>query len=382
MNIHEYQAKDLFERYGIPAVKGRVIETPEQAFSLAREIAAPIILKAQVHAGGRGKAGGVKMAKTPEDAKEKASQILGMTIKGLKVSKVLAYKAEDIRREAYLGITIDRSAKRPVLIGTSEGGIEIEQLAKDKPEVIYKIPVDVSREEPKDIFENMASNIYAEPELASQAADIIARLYKIFIEMDCTLIEINPLVLNDQNKLIAIDAKINLDDNAAFRHPDWEQLRDPSQEDSREREAKNSGLSFVALDGDIGCIVNGAGLAMATMDMIKTSGGEPANFLDVGGSSNPDKVLNALKIILSNTRVKAIVINIFGGITRCDDIANGIIKATQSMKIPVPICVRLTGTNEEKASEILKGTDLISAKTMPDVIRKAVELARKTGVKK
>ncbi|MBN1902408.1 ADP-forming succinate--CoA ligase subunit beta [Candidatus Sumerlaeota bacterium] len=382
MNIHEYQAKQLFERYGIPAVKGEVLETPDQAFSLAKEIAAPIILKAQVHAGGRGKAGGVKMAKTADEAREKASLILGMSIKGLKVSKVLAYKAEEIRREAYLGITIDRSAKRPVLIGTSEGGIEIEQLAKEKPEVIYKIPIDVSNGQLGDIFESMASNIYPEPELAAQASDIIARLYKIFVEMDCALIEINPLVLNDQNNLIAIDAKINFDDNAAFRHPEWEQMRDPSQEDSREREAKNCGLSFVALDGDIGCIVNGAGLAMATMDMIKTAGGEPANFLDVGGSSNPDKVLNALKIILSNSRVKAIVINIFGGITRCDDIASGIIKATQSMKIPVPVCVRLTGTNEDKASEILKGTDLVTEKTMPDVIRKAVELAKKEAVKK
>lgn len=379
MNIHEYQAKELFERYGIPAVKGRIIETPDEAFSIAKEIAAPVILKAQVHAGGRGKAGGVKIAQTPEEARAKASQILGMTIKGLKVSRVLVYKAEDIRREAYLGITIDRSANMPVLIGTSEGGIEIEQLAKEKPEVIYKIHIDLSQDEPKDIFENMASNIYPEPELAVQAADIIARLYKIFIEMDCTLIEINPLVLTDQNCLIAIDAKINFDDNATFRHPEWEQLRDPTQEDSREREAKQYGLSFVALDGDIGCVVNGAGLAMATMDMIKSAGGEPANFLDVGGSSNPDKVLNALKIILSNPRIKAIVINIFGGITRCDDIAQGIVKATQSMNIPVPICVRLTGTNEEKASEILKGTDLITEKTMPDVIRKAVELARKQG---
>jgi succinyl-CoA synthetase beta subunit len=379
MNIHEYQAKELFERYGIPAVKGRVIETPEQAFLIAKETAAPVILKAQVHAGGRGKAGGVKMAKTPEEAKEKAFQILGMSIKGLTVSKVLVYKAEDIRREAYLGITIDRSAKMPVLIGTSEGGIEIEQLAKEKPEVIYKIHIDPSQDDPGDIFENMASNIYPEPELAVQAAVIIARLYKIFIEMDCTLIEINPLILTDRNNLIAIDAKINFDDNAAFRHPEWEQLRDPTQEDAREREAKNFGLSFVALDGDIGCIVNGAGLAMATMDMIKSAGGEPANFLDVGGSSNPDKVLNALKIILTNPRIKAIVINIFGGITRCDDIANGIIKATQSMHIPVPICVRLTGTNEDKASEILKGTDLITEKTMPDVIRKAVKLAKKKG---
>jgi succinyl-CoA synthetase beta subunit len=379
MNIHEYQAKELFERYGIPAVKGRVIETPEQAFLIAKETAAPVILKAQVHAGGRGKAGGVKMAKTPEEAKEKAFQILGMSIKGLTVSKVLVYKAEDIRREAYLGITIDRSAKMPVLIGTSEGGIEIEQLAKEKPEVIYKIHIDPSQDDPGDIFENMASNIYPEPELAVQAAVIIARLYKIFIEMDCTLIEINPLILTDRNNLIAIDAKINFDDNAAFRHPEWEQLRDPTQEDAREREAKNFGLSFVALDGDIGCIVNGAGLAMATMDMIKSAGGEPATFLDVGGSSNPDKVLNALKIILTNPRIKAIVINIFGGITRCDDIANGIIKATQSMHIPVPICVRLTGTNEDKASEILKGTDLITEKTMPDVIRKAVKLAKKKG---
>ncbi len=376
MKIHEYQAKQIYDEYGIGTVEGYVAKTPDEVFKVAEKMASPVVIKAQVHVGGRGKAGGVKLAKTPDEAREVASKILGMKIKGLTVTTVLVAQAIDIKRETYVGVTIDRAAKKVVLIGTSEGGIEIEELAREKPSAIHKLHVDPSVPIPDETFKKMGNQIFpSEPALASESAEILSKLYKVFIEKDCSLAEINPLVLDGSGHLIAADAKMNFDDNALFRHPELASLQDLEQENSDEIKAKKHGLSFVALDGNIGCIVNGAGLAMATMDMIKATGGEPANFLDVGGSSNPAKVLNALKIILSNSKVKAIVINIFGGITRCDDIAAGIIQATKQMKIPVPISIRLTGTNQRKAAEMLKGTDLITAPTMADAIKKAVELA-------
>jgi len=379
MKIHEYQAKDIFDKYGIPTVKGRVVTSADQAFSLCEEIGAPMILKAQVHRGGRGKAGGVKIAQNPSDARDKAAIILGMNIKECPVNKLLCYNVVDIKSEAYLGVTIDRGAKKIVLLGTCEGGVDIEELAKTNPEAIFKYHVDPGSDVPLSLFKKMGNSIFSNPLLAEKTADILSLLYKIFIDYDCSLIEINPLVLTEQDQLTAIDAKINFDDNALFRHPGLKELQDPEQEDPNEIEARKRGLSFVALQGNIGCIVNGAGLAMATMDLIKAAGGEPANFLDVGGSSNPDKVLYALKIILSNQNVKAIVVNIFGGITRCDDIAKGIISATQSMSIPVPVFVRLTGTNEQQASKILQGTSLITANTLDEVIAKAVERVGSLG---
>jgi len=372
MKIHEYQAKEIFAKYGIPVVEGKALISADQVYDYAVNAGAPIIVKAQVHVGGRGKAGGVKMARAPQEARDKASKILGMDIKGFPVKKVLVYRAREIKREAYIGITIDRSAKKIVLICSAEGGVDIEDLAREKPEAILKVHVDPSSKAPETIFDDLARKIYPEEFLAKEASAIFSRLYKLFIEKDCSLAEINPLILDETGHLIAIDAKIVFDDNALFRHPELAELQDPDQENPKEIEAKKNGLSFVELDGNIGCIVNGAGLAMATMDMIKAAGGQPANFLDVGGSSNPDKVLNALKIILSNPKIKAIVINIFGGITRCDDIASGIIKATGSISIPVPIFVRLTGTNQDKAREMLHGTTLIAADTMQDVIEKAV----------
>ena len=372
MKIHEYQAKEIFAQYGIPTVLGEAARTVDEVYDYAVKAAAPIMVKAQVHVGGRGKAGGVKFCPDPEKAREAAEKILGMDIKGCKVSKVLIYPAIDIKREAYLGITIDRAAKKIVFIGTSQGGVEIEELARAKPDAIKKILLDPTLPPDLSLFQEMGAALYPEPLLAAEAADILALLYVIFLEKDCTLVEINPLVVNGEGRLIAADAKIVFDDNALWRHPGLSLLQDFEQENPKEIEAKKYGLTFVDLDGNIGCIVSGAGLAMATMDMIKAAGGQPANFLDVGGSSNPDKVLNAIRIILRNPKVKVIVINIFGGITRCDDIAAGIIKATDSMEIPVPICVRLTGTNEDKAREMLKGTNLISADTMKNVIQKAV----------
>ena len=376
MKIHEYQAKEIFAEYGIPTVQGVALSAVEDVYDYAVNAGAPIIVKAQVHVGGRGKAGGVKMARTPQEARDKASKIFGMNIKGFPVKKVLVYPALEIKREAYIGITIDRTAKKIVLICSAEGGVDIEDLAREKPEAILKLHVDPSSKAPEKIFDDLAGKIYPEDFLAREAAAIFPRLFKLFIEKDCSLAEINPLVLDETGHLTAIDAKIVFDDNALFRHPELAELQDPDQENPKEIEAKKSGLSFVELDGNIGCIVNGAGLAMATMDMIKAAGGQPANFLDVGGSSNPDKVLNALKIILSNPKIKAIVINIFGGITRCDDIASGIIKATGSIPIPVPIFVRLTGTNQDKAREMLRGTNLVSADTMQDVIEKAVSFVK------
>jgi succinyl-CoA synthetase beta subunit len=377
MKIHEYQAREIFNHYGIPTNEWIVTESPDEVAQFAAKISAVVVVKAQVQVGGRGKAGGVKLAKTLEEAYTVASRIIGMDIKGLKVRKVIAARSIDIKRETYLGITIDRSVKKIVLIGTAHGGVEIEELAQGNPEEIHKIYINPILPVQDDIFNEMGNVLFPEPHLTRQAADILSSLYKIFLEKDCSLAEINPLVLDGEGRILAADAKINFDDNALWRHPELVALQDIAQENPKEIEAKKYGLSFVDLDGNIGCIVNGAGLAMATMDMIKAAGGQPANFLDVGGSSNPEKVLNAIRIVLMNPNVKVIVINIFGGITRCDDIAAGLIKATGSMEIPVPICVRLTGTNQEKAHEMLRGTKLISAETMGDVIRKAVSFVAK-----
>ena len=377
MKIHEYQAREIFNHFGIPTNEWIVAESPDEVAQFAAMISAEVVVKAQVHVGGRGKAGGVKLAKTPEEAYTVASCIIGKDIKGLKVRKVIAARSIDIKRETYLGITIDRSVKKIVLIGTAHGGVEIEELARENPEAIHKIYVNPILPVQDDIFNEMGNVLFPEPHLTRKAADILSRLYNIFLEKDCSLAEINPLVLDGEGRILAADAKINFDDNALWRHPELVVLQDIAQENPKEIEAKKYGLSFVDLDGNIGCIVNGAGLAMATMDMIKAAGGQPANFLDVGGSSNPEKVLNAIRIVLMNPNVKVIVINIFGGITRCDDIAAGLIKATGSMEIPVPICVRLTGTNQEKAQEMLRGTKLISAETMGDVIRKAVSFVAK-----
>jgi succinyl-CoA synthetase beta subunit len=376
MKIHEYQAIEIYKMYGIPTVEGCVAFTPDEVREKAEAFGAPVVVKAQVHVGGRGKAGGVKLAQNPSEAEKVASEILGMDIKGLKVSKVLVSRAIQIQKEAYIGVTIDRASKKIVLIGTSEGGVEIEELARVRPDAIQKILVDPSKEVDEKIFSDMAEKIFSEEKLVNVAADILSKLYRVFIGEDCSLAEINPLVLDGSGNLRAADAKINFDDNALYKHPAHAELQDIDQENAKEIEAKKYGLSFVDLDGDIGCIVNGAGLAMATMDMIKTVGGQPANFLDVGGSSNPSKVLNAIRIILSNPRIKSIVINIFGGITRCDDIAKGLLEAINSLEIPVPIYVRLTGTNQEEAAEILKNTDLITASAMQDVIQKAVNLAK------
>lgn len=375
MNIHEYQAKEILRSCGIPVPPGEVATTPEEARTIAAGYGGAVVVKAQVHAGGRGKAGGVKLADDAADAASKASAILGMEIKGLTVEQVLVTPAEEIESEAYVGIVMDRGSQSSVIMVSAEGGIDIEQVAATNPEAIHKLSVDPRY----GLFPHQAAGLayalYDDPKLARQAAKIISQLYRAYIESGCTLAEINPLITTPAGEVKAIDAKMNIDDNALFRLPAVEAMRDASAENPAERKAREAGLSYIKLDGSVGCCVNGAGLAMATMDLVKYYGGEPANFLDIGGSSNPDKVVAALEIITSDPNVKSILFNIFGGITRCDDVANGIVEATRRIDIDLPIAIRLTGTNEELAVEILKQHGFEAMTDMDGVVQRAVELA-------
>ena len=377
MKIHEYQAREIFKRYGIPVSNGDVAETPEQAYDIAKKIGKKVVVKAQVLVGGRGKAGGVKLAHNPEDAKEKASEILGMEIKGLKVERVFVAEAVNIAHEAYLGVVIDRRTKRPVVMVSPAGGVEIEEVAKETPEKIFKKVVDPAYGLLPHQARELTFNLYDDKKKVFKAADILMRLYTLFMETDASLAEINPFVVTDAGELIALDSKINFDDNAIFRHPEYEGMKDLTPDEKVEEDAKKKGLSFIKLEGNIGCVVNGAGLAMATMDVIKHFGGEPANFLDVGGSSNPEKVKAAMDIILRDKNVKSIWFNIFGGITRCDDIATGLVEALKGSDIDIPIVVRLTGTNEEKGREILRdsGIKLHLVETMSEGAKMAIQLA-------
>jgi succinyl-CoA synthetase beta subunit len=385
MKIHEYQAKEIFAAFGIPVPRERVASTPFEAAELARELGTPVVIKAQVLVGGRGKAGGVKKVDDAAKVEEVAASIIGMDIKGLKVNKVLVSECVDIRGEAYVGIIVDRATRAPVLMGSSAGGVEIEEVARATPEKILKVPIDPAAGLLSFQARNAGMALYGDAKLARAFAGIAQKLYRIFVEQDCSLIEINPLVKLGDGSLLALDAKINFDDNADFRHKEWEEMRDLSAEEPTEVEAKAAGLTYIKLSGNVGCVVNGAGLAMATMDLIKRYGGEPANFLDVGGSSSPEKMVTAMRIILSDPNVKAILINIFGGITRCDDIATGLLQAVgtrselsdnsvMSLR-KVPLVARLTGTNADKAKEILKGSVVTPADTMADAVKKAVALA-------
>ena len=362
---------------------------------LARELGMPVVIKAQVLVGGRGKAGGVKKVEKAEQVEAVAKSIIGMDIKGLRVNKVLVSECVDIKGEAYVGIIIDRATRAPVLMASAAGGVEIEEVAKATPEKILKVGIDPAAGLLNFQARNVGMALYGDAKLAREFAGIAQKLYRIFVQKDCSLIEINPLVQktgsvpsrpgDSPGFLLALDAKINLDDNADFRHKEWEEMRDLSAEEPTEVEAKAAGLTYIKLSGNVGCVVNGAGLAMATMDLIKRYGGEPANFLDVGGSSSPEKMVTAMRIILSDPNVKAILINIFGGITRCDDIANGLLAAVGTrpessddsvMSLRrVPLVARLTGTNAEKAREILAGSAVTPASTMGEAVKKAVALA-------
>jgi succinyl-CoA synthetase beta subunit len=375
VNIHEYQAKEIFRKYGIPIPPGEVATTPEEAERLARKFGTTVVIKAQVHAGGRGKAGGVKLAKTPDEAKTIAAEILKLTIKGLPVEKVLVTPAADIASEAYVGIIVDRASKRAVFMASPAGGIDIEEVAAKTPEKILRHPID-----PRyglQMFEAMqlAFFLYSDMKQVRAAAKILQQLWKAFSENGGSLAEINPLVTTPTGEVVALDAKMVIDDNELDRRTDIAALRDESAEAPSEVEARKASLTFIKLDGNVGCVVNGAGLAMATMDLVKYYGGDPANFLDIGGSSNPEKVVAALRIITSDPSVKTILFNIFGGITRTDDVANGIVTAIKQNPLKVPLVIRLTGTNEEIAVKILKENGMSAMTDMDEAVKKAVALA-------
>ncbi|MEN9979039.1 MAG: ADP-forming succinate--CoA ligase subunit beta [candidate division WOR-3 bacterium] len=376
MKIHEYQAKEIFAAYTIPVPREKTAATPAEARTIAEELGLPVVLKAQVLVGGRGKAGGVKKAATPEEVETVAAGILNMSIRGLKVRRVLVSEAVAIQSEYYLGITIDRSVRAPVLLASAAGGVEIEEVAKTNPEKIIKTPIDPLLGLLPFQARNAGMMMLKDTKLAQQFTAIAQKLFRLFIDRDCSLVEINPLVLAGNGNLLALDAKINFDDNALFRHPENEALRDLSSEEPAEVEAKKAGLSYIKLSGNVGCVVNGAGLAMATMDLIKRYGGEPANFLDVGGSSSPDKMALAMRIILSDPNVKAILVNIFGGITRCDDIAQGLLLARQQADIRVPVIARLVGTNADRACSLLENSPILFATTMAEAVRLAVTKAK------
>ena len=375
MNIHEYQAKEILRRVGVPIPPGDVATTPDEAEALARKYGKPVVVKAQVHAGGRGKAGGVKLAKTPAEAREKAQAILGMQIKGLTVEKVLVTEAADIASEAYVGIIVDRASKKAVFMVSPAGGIDIEEVAAETPEKIMRLPVDPRYGLRAYEAMQMGFFLYDDVKKARAAAKIMQQLYEGFAQSGASLAEINPLVVTPAGEVVALDAKMVVDDNELERRADLEALRDETAEEPAEVDARKANLTFIKLDGNVGCVVNGAGLAMATMDLVKFYGGEPANFLDIGGSSSPEKVVNALRIITGDENVKAILFNIFGGITRTDDVANGIVTATKQNPLKVPIVIRLTGTNDEIAVKILKENGFEAMTDMDEAVQKAVSLA-------
>lgn len=377
MKLHEYQARDLLASHGIPVTRGGVAVTPGEARAVAESIGGPVVIKAQVLVGGRGKAGGVKLAETPEQAEEVASQILGMTIKGLTVEKVLVAEAITYTREIYLSAILDRAAKRITMIASAEGGVEIEEVARTNPDAIVKIAAHPHLGLLDYQARELAFGIgLTDAKQARQFAQIASALYRVFVANDASLAEINPLVIRTDGALQALDSKVLLDDSALFRHPDLAALRDSSDEPEAERRAREAGITFIKLDGNIGCMVNGAGLAMATMDVIKLFGGEPANFLDIGGGANKDKVKTALQIILADPNVKAVMFNIFGGITRVDEVARGIVAALEEVPTNVPMIARLTGTNEEEGRRILAASRLIPAATLAEAAEKAVAAAR------
>jgi len=375
MNIHEFQAKEIFRKAGIPVPPGEVATTPDEAQQIAQKLGGGVVVKAQVHSGGRGKAGGVKLAADAQEARAHAEAILGMDIKGLTVEQVLVTPAEDIDTEAYVGCLVDRAAQSVTFMVSPEGGVDIEEVAASQPEAIKKLTIDPRY----GLFPHeaywLASFLYDDPSLVKQASKIVSQLYEAFKMAGASMTEINPLITTPDGQVKAIDAKMSVDDNELFRKPDVAAFRDLSAEPESETKAREADLSYVKLDGNVGCCVNGAGLAMATMDLVKYYGGEPANFLDIGGSSNPDKVVSALEIITSDPNVKVILFNIFGGITRCDDVANGIVEATRRIDINVPLVIRLTGTNEKEGVAILEGAGMSAATSMDEVVEKAVALA-------
>jgi succinyl-CoA synthetase beta subunit len=388
MNIHEYQAKEILKRYGVPVPVGRVASTLEEVKAAAAELGGRCVVKAQIHAGGRGKAGGVKLAKSPEDAVEKASEILGKNLvthqtgpEGRQVRRVLVEQGVNIERELYLGMVLDRTQSRVTTICSSEGGVEIEEVAAKHPEKILKEAIDPAVGLQPFQCRRLAFALGVPQEFVGKMVAMIQALYRAFDDCDCSIAEINPLILTKEGQVMALDAKMNFDSNALFRHKDILALRDLNEEDPREIEASKYELSYISLDGNIGCMVNGAGLAMATMDIIKLCGGEPANFLDVGGGATKERVAQAFRIILSDVRVRGVLINIFGGIMRCDVLAQGVVDAARELSIKVPLVVRMQGTNVESGRKILSdsGLPIISAETMAEAAEKIVQAVKGKG---
>ncbi len=385
MKIHEFQAKNILNKYGVQIPQGNVVDTPSKARGIAEKIGSKVVLKAQVHAGGRGKGGGIKLAGSPEEAEKIAKEMIGMKLvtpqtgpEGKLVSRILVEEALDIAKELYIGIVIDRAKEAPVVMASSEGGVEIEKVAAETPELIFKEYINPATGFLPFQARNLAFKLGLEGETFKQAVKFIASLYKAFEATDASLAEINPLLVTKQGNVLALDAKMNFDDNALTRHPDIKEMRDLSEEEPLEVEASKYDLNYIKLDGNVGCMVNGAGLAMATMDIIMHSGGMPANFLDVGGGVSEEAVKNAFKILVSDKDVKAALINIFGGIVRCDLVAGGIVKAAKELKLKVPMVVRLEGTNVEEGKKILKesGLSFYPAESMKEAAEKVVPLAK------
>lgn len=375
MKLHEYQSKKFFSNFGIPIPRGRIAATANEAKQIAQELGGRVVVKAQVLVGGRGKAGGIRLAKTPQEAEDKAAQILAMELKGLPVRKVLVDEAADIETEIYLGITNDRAARKPVMMASAAGGVDIEEVARETPENIVRVHVDMLLGLRDYQARDLAAGIDLPRDTWRDFARIAHGLWDAYVASDATLAEINPLVVTS-GRLLAVDGKMVIDDNALFRHPDLAEMRDLDVEEAAETEARKYGLSYIKLDGEIGCMVNGAGLAMATMDIIKLFGGEPANFLDIGGGAGAEKVAAALRIILQDPNVKAILFNIFGGITRGDEVARGILSALKEVQSDVPMVARIVGTNAEEGRQILANADMITAQTLAEAAKKAVAAAK------
>jgi len=376
MKLHEYQSKQIFSKYGIPIPKGRVAATASEAKAIAEELGGRVVIKSQVLVGGRGKAGGVKLAKDPEEAEQLATQILAMEIKGLPVRKVLVDEAATIDKEIYFSITNDRAARKPVMIASAAGGMEIEEVAAKTPEKILKLHIDPLLGLRDYQARDLAASIDLPRDYWKDFGKIAMGLWRVYTETDASLAEINPLVITKDKRMIALDGKMIIDDNAMFRHADLAEMRDLDEEVPAETEARKYGLTYIKLDGNIGCMVNGAGLAMTTMDIVKLFGGDPANFLDIGGGAGADKVAAAMRIILSDPNVKAVLFNIFGGITRCDEVARGILTAMKEVKPKVPMVVRLVGTNAEEGRKLLADAKMITAETLADAAKKAVAAAK------
>lgn len=375
MKIYEYQAKEVLKSFGIPTPQGKVARSANSAKKAAEKIGKPVVVKAQVHAGGRGKAGGVKPAQTSDEAFEAAKQILGMRIKNLKVKRVLVEEAVNIAHEYYLSFTLDRKAKKTILMASSAGGVDIEEVAASTPEKLFKAHIDPAYGLFSFQLRNLARRLNLNPEQAKAFSELTKKLYEAYVSCDCTLAEINPLVLTSEGNFLAADAKMDLDENALFRHPDFVELREASEEDPIEVEAHKRRIPYVRLDGNIGILGNGAGLVMTTLDMVSREGGKPADFLDVGGGSNWEVVKNSLEIVLMDKKIKGLFINIFGGISRCDEVARGILEADKHLNIKVPVVIRLSGTNEEEGRALLTNSRFSSASSMEEGARKIVELA-------